>query len=80
MEVEVHWLGGVAAALLKDIEGELARLKRMYADLVLGHHALKDVLLRMAEPGFDRVVGLEGVPDWLSRDGAHESIKVMVRR
>ena len=31
---------------LKDIEAELARLKRMYADLALEHHALKDVLSR----------------------------------
>ena len=31
---------------LKDIEAELSRLKRMYADLALEHHALKDVLSR----------------------------------
>ena len=31
---------------LKDIEGELARMKRMYAELALEHHALKDVLSR----------------------------------
>lgn len=31
---------------LKDVEGELSRLKRMYADLALEHHALKDVLSR----------------------------------
>ena len=31
---------------LKDVEAELARLKRMYADLALEHHALKDVLSR----------------------------------
>lgn len=31
---------------LKDVEGELGRLKRMYADLALEHHALKDVLSR----------------------------------
>lgn len=31
---------------LKDVETELARLKRMYADLALEHHALKDVLSR----------------------------------
>jgi putative transposase len=31
---------------LKDVENELARLKRMYADLTLEHHALKDVLSR----------------------------------
>lgn len=31
---------------LKDVETELARLKRMYADLALEHHASKDVLLR----------------------------------
>jgi putative transposase len=31
---------------LRNIESELARLKRMYADLVLEHHALKDVLSR----------------------------------
>ena len=31
---------------LKDVEGELARLKRMYAELALEHHALKDVLSR----------------------------------
>lgn len=29
---------------LKDVEAELARLKRMYADLALEHHALKNVL------------------------------------
>ena len=31
---------------LKDVEAELARLKRMVADLALEHHALKDVLSR----------------------------------
>ena len=31
---------------LKDVEAELARLKRMYADLALEYHALKDVLSR----------------------------------
>ena len=31
---------------LKDMEAELARLKRMHADLALEHHALKDVLSR----------------------------------
>ncbi|MBB3225412.1 hypothetical protein FHW69_000002 [Luteibacter sp. Sphag1AF] len=31
---------------LKDVEAELVRLKRMYADLALEHHALKDVLSR----------------------------------
>lgn len=31
---------------LKDVEAELARLKRMYADLALEHHARKDVLSR----------------------------------
>ncbi len=31
---------------LKDVEAELARLKRMYADLALEHHVLKDVLSR----------------------------------
>ncbi|MBB6189515.1 transposase [Rhodanobacter sp. MP7CTX1] len=31
---------------LKDIENELARLKRRYADLALEHDALKDVLSR----------------------------------
>ena len=31
---------------LKDVEAELSRLKRMYADLALEHHALKDVLSR----------------------------------
>lgn len=31
---------------LKDVEAELGRLKRMYADLALEHHALKDVLSR----------------------------------
>lgn len=31
---------------LKDVEGELARLKRMYANLALEHHALEDVLSR----------------------------------
>ena len=31
---------------LKDVEAELARLKRMYADLALEHRALKDVLSR----------------------------------
>lgn len=34
---------------LKDVEGELARLKRMYADLALEHHALKDVLSRFSK-------------------------------
>jgi putative transposase len=31
---------------LRDVEAELSRLKRMYADLALEHHALKDVLSR----------------------------------
>lgn len=31
---------------LKDVEVELARLKRMYAELALEHHASKDVLSR----------------------------------
>ena len=31
---------------LKDVETELARMKRMYAELALEHHALKDVLSR----------------------------------
>ena len=31
---------------LKDVEAELTRLKRMYADLALEHHASKDVLSR----------------------------------
>jgi putative transposase len=31
---------------LKDVEVELARLKRMYAELALEHHALKDVVSR----------------------------------
>lgn len=31
---------------LKEVENELARLKRMYADLTVEHHALKDVLSR----------------------------------
>lgn len=31
---------------LKDVEAELARLKRMYAELALDHHVLKDVLSR----------------------------------
>ncbi len=31
---------------LKDVEVVLARLKRMYAELALEHHALKDVLSR----------------------------------
>lgn len=31
---------------LKEVEAGLARLKRMYANLALEHHALKDVLSR----------------------------------
>lgn len=31
---------------LKDVKAELARLKLMYADLALEHHALKDVISR----------------------------------
>ncbi len=31
---------------LRDVEAELTRLKRMYADLALEHHALKDVVSR----------------------------------
>lgn len=31
---------------LKDVKAKLARLKRMYADLALEHHALKDVISR----------------------------------
>ena len=31
---------------LKDIEGELARMKRMYAELALENAAIKDVLSR----------------------------------
>jgi len=33
---------------LKDVEGELARLKRMCADLALERHPLKDVLSRFS--------------------------------
>ena len=32
----------------EDVESELNRLKRMYADLALEHHALKGVLSRKA--------------------------------
>jgi hypothetical protein len=36
---------------LKEVEAELARLKRMYADLALEHHALKDyVALKLNLP------------------------------
>lgn len=31
---------------LEDVEAELARMKRMYAELALDHHALKDALSR----------------------------------
>ena len=31
---------------LRNVESELARLKRLYADLTLEHHALKEVLSR----------------------------------
>jgi putative transposase len=31
---------------LRGVEAELARLKRMYTDLALEHHALEDVLSR----------------------------------
>ena len=34
------------AKRLKDLEAENAKLKRMYADLALMHHALKDVVDR----------------------------------
>jgi putative transposase len=33
---------------LKEVEGELARMKRMNADLALERHALKDVLSRFS--------------------------------
>jgi putative transposase len=41
--------GGMEVAQLRhlrNIESELARLKRMYADLTHEHHALKEVLSR----------------------------------
>ena len=41
--------GGMEASDLrrvKDLEAENAKLKRMYADLALMHHALKDVVDR----------------------------------
>jgi putative transposase len=38
---------------LKDVEADLARFRRMRADLAPEHHALKDVLSRRAEPGGD---------------------------
>lgn len=31
---------------LRDLEGECARLKKMYAELALDHHALKDVVAK----------------------------------
>lgn len=31
---------------LKELENECSRLKRMYADLALEHHALKDVMTK----------------------------------
>jgi putative transposase len=31
---------------LKDLEGENARLKRMYAELSLTHHALQEVVAK----------------------------------
>jgi putative transposase len=31
---------------LKDLESECTRLKKMYADLALEHHALKDVMTK----------------------------------
>ena len=31
---------------LKDLEGECTRLKKMYAELALEHHALKDVIAK----------------------------------
>ena len=34
---------------LKDVEGKLARFKRMYADLALEHHLLKDVAKRLSQ-------------------------------
>ena len=39
--------GGMAASDLKrmkEMEGELSRLKRMYADMALENHALKDLI------------------------------------
>lgn len=46
MEVQIRRHGGVAVRHLKDVEAELARMKRIYAELALDHHALKDVQSR----------------------------------
>jgi hypothetical protein len=46
VEEQVRRDGRVATASLEGVEVELARLKRMYAELALEHHALKDVLSR----------------------------------
>lgn len=46
LEEQVRRRGSVAAAAPEGRRGRAGRLKRMYADLALEHHALKDVLSR----------------------------------
>lgn len=41
-------------AQLRQLQDENAKLKRMYADLALMHHALKDVIDRKPDPGASR--------------------------
>ena len=37
---------------VKELENECSRLKKMYADLTLEHHALEDVMIKKSfEPG-----------------------------
>ena len=36
---------------LRELQDKKAKLKRMYADLTLMHHALKDVVERSSDPG-----------------------------
>lgn len=46
LDGQVRWHGGAAVTPPEGRRGRAARLKRMYADRALEHHALKDVLPR----------------------------------
>jgi putative transposase len=62
---------------LKELEGENAKLKKMYAELALVHHALQDVVAKNSSPGTQSGVGAghasQARGEWsasLSRAGA----------
>lgn len=44
MEVQIRWFERFRAEGIKELEAENAKLKRLYAELALENHALKDVI------------------------------------